>query len=87
MPDRYFVPMRRSPVASGALRQPATRPTGWVSLRHIHGREDRVVAFDEIGVYNSMLITDGMLAPRRLNGRPGRPNETSRHPRYACEQR
>lgn len=85
----YAGPLFRAyaPIAGGFWGStPATCPTGPISLRHIHGRADRVVAFDEIGVYNSMPITDGMLALRRLNGCPSRPGDASRHPRYACEQ-
>ena len=37
-------------------------------MRHIHGLTDRVVAFDEVGIYNSMAIPDGFDLLSRVNG-------------------
>lgn len=58
-----------APIAGGFWHStPDTCPTGPVNLRHIHGLSDRVVAFDEIGIYDSMPIPEGLAALRRLNG-------------------
>ena len=83
----YAGPLFRAyaPIAGGFWGStPDTCPTGPISLRHIHGLADRVVAFDEVGIYNSMPVTDGMLALRRLNGCPRQPDDTSSHARYTC---
>lgn len=58
-----------APIAGGFWNDtPAKCPTGPVHLRHIHGLKDRVVAFDAVGVYNSMPIPDGWAVLRQLNG-------------------
>ena len=57
-----------APIAGGFWRSdPSDCPTGPVNLRHIHGLSDTVVAFDRIGVYNSMPITSGFDLLRRVN--------------------
>lgn len=61
-----------APIAGGFWRSnPETCPSGPVNLRHIHGLKDGVVAFDEIGVYNSMPIPDGFEILARVNGDSG----------------
>lgn len=58
-----------APIAGGFWRSnPETCPSGPVNLRHIHGLSDRVVAFDEVGVYNSMPIPKGFDILARVNG-------------------
>jgi polyhydroxybutyrate depolymerase len=58
-----------APIAGGFWGStPETCPTGPVTMRHIHGLSDGVVAYDEVGIYNSMPIPDGMAMLRRLNG-------------------
>lgn len=58
-----------APIAGGFWRSnPEICPTGPVNLRHIHGLSDRVVAFDEIGIYNSMPIPEGFDILSRTNG-------------------
>ena len=58
-----------APIAGGFWRSnPETCPTGPVNLRHIHGLSDGVVAFDEIGIYNSMPIPEGFDILSRVNG-------------------
>ena len=58
-----------APIAGGFWNstQPEC-PTGPVNLRHIHGAADRVVALDEVGIYNSMPIPEGLETLRRLKG-------------------
>ncbi len=57
-----------APIAGGFWNStPQDCPTGPVNLRHIHGLADRVVAYDEVGVYNSMPIPEGLALLRRLN--------------------
>lgn len=57
-----------APIAGGFWRSnPDTCPTGAVNLRHIHGLADGVVAFDKIGIYNSMPITQGFDILAQLN--------------------
>ncbi|SMC13690.1 Alpha/beta hydrolase family protein [Roseovarius aestuarii] len=61
-----------APIAGGFWRSnPETCPTGPVNLRHIHGLSDRVVAFDKVGIYNSMPIPEGFDILARLNGVSG----------------
>lgn len=73
------------PIAGGFWHStPQSCPSGPVNLRHIHGRKDRVAAFDEIGIYNSMPIPDGMDVLRRANGCRAAPDGRSRGKRYAC---
>ncbi|MEO1494994.1 MAG: hypothetical protein AAFV19_22855 [Pseudomonadota bacterium] len=58
-----------APIAGGFWGStPESCPTGPVNMRHIHGLTDRVVAYDEIGIYNSMPIPEGMALLRALNG-------------------
>ncbi|MEM0923355.1 MAG: hypothetical protein AAGI13_09935 [Pseudomonadota bacterium] len=57
------------PIAGGFWNSdPKSCPSGPIHLRHIHGTADRVVAYDEIGIYNSMPIPSGMALLARLNG-------------------
>lgn len=77
-----------APIAGGFWRSnPKKCPSGPVNLRHIHGLSDSVVAFDEIGIYNSMPITEGFDILSHLNGVSGesRPVE-SNDERLACER-
>ncbi|MGI9425303.1 MAG: alpha/beta hydrolase family esterase [Hyphomicrobiaceae bacterium] len=46
---------------------PETCPTGSIHMRHIHGLKDGVVAYGEVGIYNSMPIPDGLAVLRKLN--------------------
>ncbi|MES0808436.1 hypothetical protein ABLO27_03060 [Roseibium sp. SCPC15] len=65
-----------APIAGGFWRSnPQTCPTGPVNLRHIHGLADRVVAFDEIGIYNSMPIPEGFDILSETNGVSGNSRE------------
>ena len=58
-----------APIAGGFWRSnPETCPSGPVNLRHIHGLKDRVVAFDKIGIYNSMSIPVGFDILANVNG-------------------
>lgn len=75
-----------APIAGGFWGStPETCPTGPVALRHIHGTRDRVVAFDSVGVYNSMPIPDGMATLRRLNGCAAEPDKTMTIGRLTCQ--
>ncbi|MEM8790300.1 MAG: hypothetical protein AAGE80_01685 [Pseudomonadota bacterium] len=75
-----------APIAGGFWNSnPADCPTGPVNLRHIHGEADRVVAFDEVGIYNSMPIPEGMAILRRLNGCDAEPDGRSARKRYDCQ--
>ncbi|MEM7428804.1 MAG: hypothetical protein AAF441_22165 [Pseudomonadota bacterium] len=75
-----------APIAGGFWRSnPETCPTGPVNLRHIHGRSDQVVAFDEVGIYNSMPIPEGFDVLGRLNGVSGESYEVDgRDQRLTC---
>jgi len=67
----YGAPLFRAyaPIAGGFWNStPPDCPSGPVDLRHIHGTADRVVAFDSIGIYNSMPIPEGLALLRRLDG-------------------
>lgn len=58
-----------APIAGGFWwSNPDTCPTGPVNLRHIHGLSDKVVAFDEVGVYSSMPIPEGLDILAKANG-------------------
>lgn len=73
------------PIAGGFWNSnPETCPTGPVNLRHIHGLSDTVVAFDEIGIYNSMPITEGMRFLRGLNQCRNEPDTETTYKRYSC---
>ena len=65
------------PIAGGFWNSnPETCPTGPVNMRHIHGTKDGVVAYREIGVYNSMPIPEGMAILRGVNQCSARPTKT-----------
>lgn len=67
-----------APIAGGFWRSnPETCPAGPVNLRHIHGLSDGVVAFDEIGIYNSMPITEGFDILSQTNGVAGEAREVA----------
>lgn len=73
-----------APIAGGFWGStPAECPSGPVHVRHIHGLSDAVVAYDEVGIYNSMPIPDGLTVLRRANGASGPPARTYRldHPK------
>ncbi len=75
-----------APIAGGFWHStPRDCPSGAVNLRHIHGLKDRVVAFDEVGIYNSMPIPDGLTLYRRLNQCAAPPVAGSDHKRLRCE--
>ena len=74
-----------APIAGGFWGStPATCPTGPVNLRHIHGLSDRVVAYDEVGVYNSMPIPEGLAMLRQLNRADDTPDRTYETDRFEC---
>ena len=74
------------PIAGGFWNSnPKSCPGGPVNLRHIHGRSDRVVALDEIGIYNSMPIPEGLTILQQLNGCAAEPQAEQAHARYSCE--
>jgi len=77
-----------APVAGGFWgTNPATCPSGPVNLRHIHGLADPVVAFDEIGVYNSMPIPQGFDILARVNGVTGKSRKVANHDqRLSCKR-
>lgn len=74
------------PIAGGFWNStPETCPGGPVNMRHIHGLMDRVVAYDTVGVYNSMSILDGMRLYRQINQCPATANATQKTERLECE--
>jgi len=74
------------PIAGGFWHSnPEECPTGPVNMRHIHGLKDRVVAFDEIGVYNSMPIPEGMDLLRGINQCAAEPDKSVALKRYRCD--
>lgn len=74
-----------APIAGGFWNStPARCASGPVNLRHIHGLKDRVVAFDEIGIYNSMPIPEGLASLRELNGCAAELGPAIRQGRYEC---
>ncbi len=77
-----------APIAGGFWRSnPDTCPTGPVNLRHIHGLKDQVVAFDEVGVYNSMPIPEGFDILARVNGTADKSRKVkSGDKRLTCER-
>ena len=77
-----------APIAGGFWRSnPDTCATGPVNLRHIHGLKDRVVSFDEVGVYNSMPIPEGFDILARVNGTSSESrNVKSGDKRLSCER-
>lgn len=75
-----------APIAGGFWNDtPQNCPTGPVNLRHIHGLKDRVVAYDEIGIYNSMPIPEGWTVLRRLNRCKAVAAPVVPHARYRCQ--
>ena len=73
------------PIAGGFWNSnPDACPAGPVNMRHIHGLSDTVVAFDEVGIYNSMPITEGMGFLRSLNKCRRKPDRETAHKRYSC---
>ena len=57
-----------APFSGGFWRStPKECPTGPVALRHVHGRKDPIVAYDEVGLYDSAPITEGIALFRRVN--------------------
>ena len=75
-----------APIAGGFWNStPRDCPAGPVAMRHIHGTADRVVAFDEVGIYNSMPIPEGWDLLKRLNGCRAAPDGESRERRYRCQ--
>ena len=75
-----------APIAGGFWNTtPSGCPTGPVNLRHIHGLSDRVVAFDEIGIYNSRPIPEGLALLRDLNDADIRVDRTYVKGRLTCE--
>ena len=83
----YAGPLFRAyaPIAGGFWNStPADCPGGPVNLRHIHGTADRVVAYDQIGVYNSMPIPEGLAMLRRVNGCAEVPDTTTQGQRLTC---
>ena len=77
-----------APIAGGFWRSnPDTCPTGPVNLRHIHGLSDGVVAFNEVGIYNSMPIPEGFDLLRQINGTTGQQTEVpSGDDRLTCNR-
>ena len=74
-----------APIAGGFWNStPETCPAGPVNLRHIHGLADRMVAYDEVGVYNSMPIPEGMETLRRVNGADARHDHEYDTERFRC---
>jgi len=74
-----------APIAGGFWDEtPSDCPAGPANIRHIHGLKDRVVAYDEVGVYNSAPIPEGLAVFRRLN-RSG-PAESFEQGRFACKR-
>lgn len=64
---------------------PGKCPAGAVNLRHIHGLADRIVAFDSVGAYNSMPITEAMELARGANACPAPANAEQSAQRYTCQ--
>ncbi|MGI9407987.1 MAG: alpha/beta hydrolase family esterase, partial [Hyphomicrobiaceae bacterium] len=74
------------PIAGGFWNSnPESCPGGPVNMRHVHGLSDRVVAFDEIGVYNSMPIPEGLSLYRAINQCRDTPNGSQKTPHLSCE--
>ncbi|RMF41863.1 MAG: hypothetical protein D6754_00040 [Alphaproteobacteria bacterium] len=73
-----------APISGGFWHDtPASCPAGPVRLRHIHGRRDRVVAYDRQGIYDSAPIPDGLaLLARHDRCRPFPP--ARKRGRLAC---
>lgn len=66
-----------APIAGGFWDStPDDCPSGPATIRHIHGLSDEVVAYDEIGIYNSMPVPEGLEVFWRLAGAGGSPTTT-----------
>ena len=65
---------------------PEDSPAGPVNMRHIHGTADRVVAYDRIGIYNSMPIPEGLATLRRENGCGADAAPPEQQGRLTCER-
>jgi len=77
-----------APIAGGFWGStPDDCPSGPVNLRHIHGLADDVVAFDKVGIYNSMPIPDGLALYRRINGCTTPAGAGTEHSKLRCEIR
>lgn len=77
-----------APIAGGFWGStPESCPTGPVSLRHIHGTADRVVAHDTVGIYNSRPIPEGLEVLRQEAGAGVAPDHAYRiaHPKRPRE--
>ena len=76
-----------APIAGGFWGStPRDCPAGPVNMRHIHGTRDRVVAFEEIGIYNSMPIPDGLATLRRENQCGSEPAPERQNGRLICRR-
>ena len=74
-----------APIAGGFWDEtPSDCPAGAASIRHIHGLKDRVVAYDEVGVYNSAPIPEGLALFRNLNN--SEISEFFETRRFRCER-
>jgi polyhydroxybutyrate depolymerase len=74
-----------APIAGGFWDStPPECPAGPVNLRHVHGTSDRVVAYDKVGIYNSMPIPEGFATLRRVNGCDVAPDTNPRRRQLAC---
>lgn len=74
------------PIAGGFWNSnPETCPGGPVNMRHIHGLSDRVVAYDTVGVYNSMAIPEGMALYRQINQCVPAANANQKTKRLDCQ--
>ncbi len=76
-----------APIAGGFWGStPRDCPAGPVNMRHIHGTRDRVVAYDEIGIYNSMPIPEGLVTLRRVNGCGASPTSERQNGGLSCRR-
>ncbi|MEL6318292.1 MAG: PHB depolymerase family esterase, partial [Pseudomonadota bacterium] len=74
-----------APIAGGFWGStPEKCPSGPVAMRHIHGTADRVVAYDRVGIYNSMPIPDGLALLRAENGCAAAPDRERVVGRLTC---
>lgn len=77
-----------APIAGGFWRStPEACPSGPAAIRHIHGTADRVVAFDEVGIYNSRPIPEQIDLMRVTGGCRAEPAPApARDERLTCER-
>lgn len=76
-----------APIAGGFWDStPGDCPSGPVTLRHIHGTSDKVVAYNEIGIYNSMPIPEGFAVLLQTNGCATKPDLSEQIGRLRCER-